>query len=126
MPYSVVIEEMKDYLRAELSGERVPGKEADDAIAVFAHLADICREKGYEKVLAIVDLSGHLPTTASYKIASDPDRFGWEKRFKVAVVDVNQVSRLENYTTEAIAVNQGYDVKIFDNEETARAWLLQS
>lgn len=126
MSYNVVIEEKEGFLRVEVSGDRVPGQEAENGIEVWAHLADICRDKGYEKVLAVINLSGHLPTTASYKIASEPDRFGWEKRFKVAVVDLNQESRLENYTTAAIAVNQGYDVKIFDNEDTARAWLLQS
>jgi hypothetical protein len=41
----------------------------------------------------------------------------------VAVVDLNQESRLENYLTAAIAVSQGYDARIFDNELTAKAWL---
>ncbi len=126
MSYDVTIEEMKDYLRVEVSGDRVPGQEADDGIEVWRHLADVCRETGHDKLLVILHLSGHIPTTASYKIASNPDKFGWEKRFKVAVVDLNQESRLENYLTGAIAVSQGYDARIFDNELTAEAWLSKS
>jgi hypothetical protein len=126
MSYNVLMREEQGYLRVEVTGARVPGHEAEDAIEVTTRVADACRGKNIDKVLVIIDLSGHLPTPASYKIASDPERFGWEKRFKLALVDLNQKSRLENYTTVAIAVNQGYDMKIFDNELTAQAWLLQA
>jgi hypothetical protein len=54
------------------------------------------------------------------------EEFGWSRRFKLAIVDVNEDSRKDNLFTETVAVNRGYNVKIFDNENDAKEWLLQS
>lgn len=126
MSYETTVQAEKDYLRVEVSGIRVPGQEAEDGIAVWTRVADVCREHKVDKILAIINLEGHLPTSVSFKIANDPYEFGWEKRFRVAVVDVNYESRLVNYLTEAVAVNRGYDVRIFENEQSAMDWLFRN
>jgi hypothetical protein len=77
------------------------------------------QKKGYSLILAIFKLSGRLPVMPAYEIASSPEEFGWSRKFKLAIVDVNNESRQDNLFAETVAVNRGYNVKIFDNEKDA-------
>lgn len=124
--YKIDIQEQGDYLRATVSGERVEGQELDDAVGVWLQLAGLCHQKGHSRVLALVDLTGEIPPMVAYKLAESPDRFGWSRTFKAAVVDINEVSRNSNRFTETVAVNRGYQVKIFSCEQEAIGWLLGS
>jgi hypothetical protein len=126
MTYKVNIEEQQNYIRVEVSGKRIPGKETDDAIRVWASVAETCRKKNITRILAINNIPGRLPALAAYSLAESPEEFGWSRHFKLTVVDVNEDSRKDNLFTETVAVNRGYNVKIFDNENDAKEWLLQS
>jgi hypothetical protein len=126
MPYLVNIKEEKDYIRVEVSGDRTPNKETEDAISVWSRVAERCHSTNIHRILATVDLSGRFPTLAAYELAKSPGAFGWERHFKMAVVDINKESRQDNYFTETVAVNRGYWVKIFDNEKDAENWLFES
>lgn len=124
MPYKFCIEEQEGYIRVEVSGERVPGSEEEDAIRVWSCVAEVCEAKKIDRVLGIYKVTGRLPATAAHAIAFDPARFGWSRRFKLALVNLNEESRLDTLFLEDVAVSSGYQIRVFDNEEEARAWLL--
>ena len=124
MPYELSIQEKENYIRVEVSGQRTPGHEVEDAITVWSRVAEVCNAKQMDRVLSIYNLTGRLPARAAHAIAYDPAKFGWSKRFKVALVDLNEESRQDMFFVEDVAVSSGYRVRIFDAEQEAEAWLL--
>jgi hypothetical protein len=123
MPYKVNIQEEKDYLRVEVSGERRPGHEVEDSVATWSHVAKICEEKKKDHVLGVFNVSGRLPTPAAYALAFNPESYGWSRRLKLALVVIHEESRQDALFVEDVAVSSGYKIRIFDNEEKAIAWL---
>lgn len=124
MPYKFCIEEQEDYIRVEVSGERIPGSEEEDAVRVWSCVAEVCEAKKIDRVLGIYKVTGRLPATAAHAIAFDPARFGWSRRFKLALVNLNEESRQDSLFLEDVAVSSGYQIRVFDNEEEGRTWLL--
>ena len=126
MSYNVTFIENVDYLRVEISGARKQGKEVDDAIKVWSRVAEIGKAKNITHILAIIEITGFMPKMASFDIGNLADKFGWSRSFKLAVVTSDEESRKANLYTETVAVNRGFDVRIFDNEQDAKIWLLDS
>jgi len=124
MPYEVRIREFEDYIKVEASGKRTPGNEEKDALSVWSRVAEVCRAKQIDRILGIYNITGRLPTPAAHAIAYNPARFGWSRRFKLALVDLNEESRQDVLYVEDVAVSSGYKVRVFDNEQEAKAWLL--
>lgn len=124
MPYDFSISVFGDYIRVEVSGDRIKGRELKDIAVVWSAVANKCRETDIRRVLAVLQLSGNVPTIQSYDIVMNAASFGWSKYFHLAIVDLNEVSRDQNLFTETVAVNRGYTIKIFDNEQDAGEWLL--
>jgi len=124
MSYEVRVQEQEDYIRVEISGMRTPGNEIEDAIAVWSHVAEVCKKTKKDRILGIHDVTGRLPARAAHAIAYDPARFGWSKRFKLALVEMQEESRQDVLFVEDVAVSSGYQVRIFDNEPEAEVWLL--
>ena len=125
MPYDFAVDAERDYLRVEVSGNRSPDIEQGlrDIMTVWSRVTDICRETNTEKVLAVLQLKGEVPVMGSYNVVTHADQFGWSRRLRMAVVDLNDESREGNRFTETVAVNRGYQIKVFDNENDAKDWL---
>jgi hypothetical protein len=126
MPYEVNIQEEKDYLRVEVSGERRPGHEVEDSVATWSHVATICEETKKDRVLGMFNVSGRLLTPAAYALAFNPESYGWSRRLKLALVVMHEESRQDALFVEDVAVSSGYKIRIFDNEEKAAVWLLEN
>lgn len=126
MPYDLKTQEHENYLRVDVTGKRTPGNEVEDAISVWSHVAEICREKNKDRILGIYDVTGRLSARAAHAIAYDPSRFGYSKSFKLALVDINEESRQDMFFVEDVAVSGGYRVQVFESEEEAKAWLLEN
>ncbi|MCH8135928.1 MAG: hypothetical protein IIB77_08130 [Proteobacteria bacterium] len=124
VPYKFCIEEQEDYIKVEVSGERGSGNAEEDAVRVWSRVAEVCAAKKIDRVLGIYKVTGRLPATAAHAIAFDPARFGWSRRFKLAIANLNEESRQDSLFLEDVAVSSGYDVRIFDSEEEAETWLL--
>jgi hypothetical protein len=124
MPYEFSIQETENYIRVEVSGQRTPGSEVEDAIIVWSRVAEVCNAKQMDRILGIHNLTGRLPARAAHAIAYDPAKFGWSKRFKLAIVESNEESRQDMFFVEDVAVSSGYRVRIFDSEQKAETWLL--
>jgi hypothetical protein len=126
MPYECVIQENQDHIRAEVSGAWTPGKELDDAIDVLAQAADICHKKGIYCILVMVDVPGRLPPLTGYDLVDKSKKFDWDRLFKLAVVYSHNERFIDALFLETVAVNRGYMVKMFKNEQEAKSWLLGS
>jgi len=127
MPYQTTITEEHDYLRVEITGHRTRGKESEDAIDALSKVAEACLDRGFSRVLIVSNFSGRLPTMSAFNVAENPEKFGWHKKLKMAVVNLSPESKEELLFAETVAVNRGYRfVKIFDDEEVAKRWLLDA
>jgi len=126
MPYEFQLQVHEGYLRVEVSGARTPGQEVNDAIQTGQQISEAVRSSGVRKVLAIFRMTGRLPATESHEIYSNPQAFGWSREVKVALIDMNSDSKDDSLFSETVAVNRAYDMSVFDNEEDALEWLLQS
>ena len=91
----------KDLIRLDISGEYTVGKEAEEAIEIWSEAADLCRSSNLTRVLAYIDVAGVFPTDAAYEVASDPESWGWERRFKAAMVYTHK-ERFENNFSETV------------------------
>lgn len=124
MALEVSIQECKDHIRVEVSGERTSGNEKEDAINLWTQVVEVCRKSEVKKILVISTLTGRVPAVKTYDIAGNPEAFGWSREYKLALVDLDENSRQHNLFAEDVAVNRGFHVKVFDNEEDAKDWLL--
>jgi hypothetical protein len=124
MPYKVSMIEQDDHIRVEMSGERITGNEEADSVSAWSGVADVCREKKIDRILAVSKVTGRLPARAAHAIAYNPERFGWSKNFKLAYVALSEESRQDSLFAEDVAVSSGFQVRVFDSEDKAKAWLL--
>ena len=125
MPYNVTIKEKKDHLRVEISGEWTVGDESEEVISAWSQVVEICHTKNIKHILAVGKVTGHLTPMAAYDIANSPDKLGWSRKFRLAVVALGESWR-SNLFAETVASNRGYDLKVFDNEQDAKIWLFES
>ena len=113
----------QDFLRLDISGEYTVGKEAAEAIEIWSEAADLCRKYSLTRVLAFIDVPGVFPTDAAYEVSSDPEAWGWERRFKAAMVYTHR-ERYENNFSETVAFNRYINIRGFMDEVDARRWLM--
>lgn len=125
MPYETTIESFEDYVRAEVSGDRIPGREVNDATQAGRKMSAACRDYGANKLLVIFKMTGRLGPIEAYEIFSNPEDYGWSRDVKVAIVDENPESQEDSTFSETVAVNRAYDMRVFDNEIEAKVWLLE-
>jgi len=127
MTYNIAIQEKQRYIEVKVSGERIRGQEAKDALDMWRVVAEKCNDTGMSRVLVIFSLTGTPPIISAYDVASSPEQVGWSRMFKTAIVDLNEESRQINLFGETVAVNRGFSqTKVFDNENKAVEWLLES
>jgi hypothetical protein len=123
MAYKFTIEEKHGYLRVEVFGERLRGKALEDIKLVWSRVTEAMRTKNITKLLAILHLTGDVPTIGVYNLVLSADDFGWTRYLRVAIVAADNESLQGNLFAETVAVNRGYQMKTFDNEPEACDWL---
>ena len=126
MLHIINIEEKDGYLKVEIFGKRNLRNEAVDAIEVLSKVDKIRKAKNINNILLILRITGHFPFMASYDIGDKAGKLGWSRMFRVAAVTMDEYSMESYLFIETVAVNRGYNVKIFDNEQDAKTWLLES
>ena len=126
MWYDLTFDEKEDYIRCEVSGKRRLGKEYEDIAAVWSQVAEICKEKGIFKILAIFKIKGKITVFDAFKVVTNSEKFNWDSRCVLALFDANKDSRKINLFTETAAVNRGHHMKVFENEASALNWLIDS
>jgi hypothetical protein len=126
MPHKVIIEEQINYIRAVLSGEWIPGQVEKDGINALSTISKTCKEKQIYKILLVFNISGRYPTIPAYNLSLSPEKYGWSRKYKTAVVYVHKKATQDYKFGETVAVNNGYNSKLFDNENDAIKWLFKS
>jgi hypothetical protein len=124
MAYDYKIEDRQQYIRVEISGKRTPGNELEDIAPIWSEATQTCRERKINKLLAVLKLTGTMSIIASYNVVKFADRIGWSRELRVALVDLGGVPDRNNLFTETVAVNRGYQLKVFRDEQEALTWLI--
>ena len=119
MPYNIRFSNLGDMLRVDVSGKR----NAEDAVDLWTRVGAECERLGHLRVLAILDLTGGLPTARTYDIASRYTEYGLTPMHRIAIVttDADSVQTLQ--FAKMVAGNRGLRLALFSREETALAWL---
>ncbi len=127
MPYDCIIQEHKDHVRVEVSeGWATPGKDVENAIGVLRQVAHFCSKKRIFRILAIWDVPLHLPASTGHDIVESATKTKWGFNFKLAVVYPSKRRFEDAQFMEKVAIYRGYKVKMFENEQEAKSWLLGS
>ena len=126
MSYDAEFETHADYVRIYVTGSRRYGDAAVEAGEVGRKIVEYCRNANIYKVLVVLNLSGRLTAIDSLDIVTQSREYGWDFKFKLAFVDLNQDSADDVQFTETVAVNRSYTVKAFTDEADGLAWLLDS
>lgn len=125
MSYTFEIEETGDYIKVDIIGEFVPGKELEDSVNVWAEVLNSCQGKSSNRILATWKVPGYLPTMAAYNLAEAGEELGWDKNFKLAVVHISEQRYQDGIIAETFAADHGFNVKMFLDAEEAKKWLLE-
>jgi hypothetical protein len=112
------------YLKVEVSGQRVAGKELLHAKEALANIKKRCEIHSVFKALAIMNLSGEMPFMSAFKLGEKAEQFGWGRGFKIAAVYSDKEAHEVMVFAETVTVNRGYNVGVFNDEAEAVKWLL--
>jgi len=126
MRYKLSSEEKQGYILFEVTGERIKGQEAKDALEIWEKIGEICNEKKILKALVIFNLKGDLPTMVAFKSGLSIADIDSLQNLKIAFIDLNRDSRQVNRFSETVAANR-IDISecfnMFDDENEAIEWL---
>ena len=127
MPVAFSFEAKPDHLRVEVAGERVEGRYMQEMISGWSRVAEECRAKGIHRMLVINRLTGRSPSADAYQIASAvPSLFQGLSVRMAQVVIGDEGSKRVNKFAEDVAVNRGFEARMFGDEASALGWLLGS
>lgn len=122
--YDLTFSREDGYVRVEVNGEAVPGREYKDAEQMLRTVAAYSRENEVNQILIVIRISGQLPDFAAFNIGNNPEKYGWRRQFKLACVFTFAERLQSNLFTESVARNRGYLVRLFNEESAAIPWLL--
>lgn len=122
MTYELEIAEKDDFVVTVLSGVRTP----ETLIAAASKTTVFCKERGYSRLLIdLRKMSGGLDTLETFEVAGHgiPNQKHVRNLVRSAIVDhPENLDRIRFF--ETVAINRGFNVKVFSDEARAVAWLL--
>lgn len=119
------VQAQADYIRVEITGNRVAGRYVQDMVSGWSRVADECRARNCSRVLCINRLGGTPSTADAFQIAAAiPPLFRGAALRLAQVVLGDAESRSANQFAEDVTVNRGFDARNFGDERAALAWLL--
>lgn len=123
MDYQLELVKKNDFVVAVLGGVRTP----ETLMAAAAKTTAYCREHGYSRlVIDIRNMAGGLDTLETFEIAGHaiPKQTAARNLVRSVILDLTEnIERIRFF--ETVAVNRGFNVKVFDDEERATEWLLK-
>lgn len=124
MPYKVTLTGTKDYLTFTVEGIQTHGRIRQDTIDVMNRVVDECIARGMRRILIHWYVKGCIPTIDAYTLASNPRQlFRWDRGYSLAAIHYDKESYLSNKFTETVAINRGFNFRVFDNVQEGIAWL---
>jgi hypothetical protein len=128
MRYILSSEEKEGYILFEVTGERIRGQEAKDALEIWEKIGEMCNAKKIFKALVIFNLKGDLRTMVAYKSGLSIADIDSLHNLKIAFIDLNTDSSKVNRFSETVAANRidiSESFNMFDDENEAIEWLLK-
>ncbi|NNC77854.1 MAG: hypothetical protein HKN77_07815 [Woeseiaceae bacterium] len=125
MPYQSDIQVVDGYVRAEVTGARIPATAKSDHLDTFKKIRDVVRRANTKRLLLVSKLTGPLAPMLVFDFTNDPEKIGWSRNQSVALVGLSESARDALEMIELLAVNRDMPVKLFDDENSAIAWLNQ-
>jgi hypothetical protein len=124
MSYVTDFQVLDDHIRIEVTGERIPGHVTPDSGEVAEKTVQVIEKTGITNCLLILNLTGPLSPMDAFDIVAISEEVGWKRNFRIAAVERNAALLEDTHFTEIVAGNRAYPVRVFDNEDDARDWLL--
>ena len=126
MSYETRFEVLDDHIRIEVFGERVPGDVGTDSGQVVEKTVQVIEKTRITNCLLVLNLSGGLSPMDAFDIVAASEQAGWQRNFRVAMVERNATALEDTHFTEIVAGNRAFPVRVFDNEDDALDWLLST
>lgn len=99
-------------------------KSYETSLNLWNRAVEVCKENNCYKVLGIATSSKAPSTIDSYKHADLLHNFNIDYTFKIAWVELNPEEYEGIKFLENVLFNRGMNVKLFQDVETAKSWLL--
>ena len=122
MGYQIQVAKEDGYLRLDVVGKREPHETEN----LIRRIAKESVTRNLHRILVVLGLTGRLTTFEIHDIASKYREFGLGLEHKLAVVDKNEESAMDQQFAEDVARTRGLNGASFKNEEDALIWLLAS
>jgi hypothetical protein len=122
MEFEYEVQAREGYVEATLTGVRTP----TTLIAAAEQVTEVCKELKILKVLVDVRrMTGSLDTLETFEVAGHqiPQRPMTRQLARSAILDL-PVNMERMHFFETVAVNRGFNVRVFDDETAAVEWLL--
>jgi len=123
MSYQYSLSKLDSYLRVEVSGSREGINVAQESLQMWTEVANTCRSKNIDHILAIFHLSGKRSLINTFDIVSGVSSMVWPE-LMIAYVDTDSVNKQQNAIAEDSAMSHGINFRAFETEEEGRCWLL--
>lgn len=119
-PYKIAFEDYGDHLYARVDGE---ADSYEISQMFWADIAAECEKRGTKKLFVEERLQQQIPSIAdTYQAAAERHEMGLAG-IKIAFYDAFAEQLDQNQFGELVARNRGINVKVFDDPDTALAWL---
>jgi hypothetical protein len=117
--YDIRFENRSDHLYVYLKGSKT---DFESSSRYWSEIVGMNSLRHYDRVLIEKDLNEALTTGEVFNVLSNV-AFVSRDRVKFAIFDHNYDYR-KNQFEEVVATNRGLDIKIFDEMDKAKEWLL--
>jgi hypothetical protein len=126
MSYVFTTSQEGDMLVVRIGGTR-PALDIDaieQMWAFWSRTGDQCHRQGIRRLLSVNTPSGAVTSSAAATFYKRLGEFGLDPRMRIAVVIPDSRSRRVIELGAALAVERGWNVRVFAEEDPARQWLL--
>ena len=121
MEYTIEFDEAKEICTIHVAGRH---KRPEDSLMLQKLARDIGDERGYQRFLFDMTqaeiIARTMETYATGTVPADTDRK--QVRQRIALVYVGDLS--DQKFMETVAVNRGYQIRVFDKMDDALEWLV--
>jgi hypothetical protein len=107
-------------LLVEFSGEREKEELTSSAKKAWREITGEAREKKSVKILVLSSATVKYSVLDPFLINSNLDESGVHRGWQIAFVNLDQASFQDVKFAETVAVNRGFDIGVFNNEDNAR------
>jgi hypothetical protein len=122
MKHELIITFENDYVQIISNGE----KSFESSLKIWTNAVKVCQKHNCFKVLGVASSTKMHTTIESYQHGALFHQINIDHKFKIAWVELNPDAISSIKFIETVLLNRGYNVKLFQDVEEAKTWLLKS